>query len=367
MPFGFFDTTHIDFPANVDAAYIEGLRNRAGVSFPDVLREIDTRIRTFAGSLDPQVAELVTPTTEPYVDDVAPTAFAVKRRSEYGLPRPQVTDDSAIMLPLYDYDVSTAWTEDALEATTRARMLNQIDSILLGFRVAYRRETFRRLFSAAEERVAPRSASTNPGFAGSGTGLNVFSRSYPDGSNLPNGYTHYYAANISNAGELKTVLMAAVTRLRKWYSGPFDLAGNQAMIDLVTAITGTSPADSFVSAGTLLVAPANGVAQAQVDPNEYVGVLFGDIRVKKPITDTAAPNIAIYKTFGPLNPMNPLAWRYDETQGRDPILRYRDLYPLSQAVVKQKFGIGTNNRVSTALIYAAAGATEYVAPTDLDG
>lgn len=365
MPFGFFDTTQIDFPANIDQAYINGLVTRAGLAFPAVLREIDQRLGALNTTLDPLVAGLISVTTEATVEGGGGGAFTVERKGEYALPRPQTNTMADWMLPLYDYDVSTAFTEDALEGMSMTKLLSQIDGILSGYRAAHRREVLRRLFDASEQRIAVNSTGVSPGFAGSGTGLNVWTTPYPDGSALPGGYTHYYAANTSNAGELKTVLKAAVTRLRMWQKGPFDLVANSTMIALITAMVSADPSDGFVAAGSLLVRLAQGSQEALVDSTMYLGVLFGDVRVHMAINDTTSPNIAIYASAGPLNEDNPLVWRYDEAKGRGAVLRYRDFYPLSQAIVKQAFGIGVKNRTAVVLIYAAAGATVYVTPTDL--
>lgn len=365
MPFGLFDTTQIDYPANIDQAYINGLRTRAGLEFPAVLREIDQRITALNTTLDPLVAGLISTTTDAVVEGTGGGAFTVERKAEYALPRPQINTQADWMLPIYDYDVSTSFTEDGLEGMSMTRLLSQIDGILGGYRAAHRREAFKRLFDASEQRIAVNSASVSPGFAGSGTGLNVWTTPYPDGSALPGGYTHYFAADTDNAGELKTVLKAAVARLRMWRKGPFDLVANSAMIALITAMTGSDASDSFVSAGTLLVRAGTSTQEALVDAKIYLGVLFGDVRVHMAITDTTSPNIAIYASAGPLNEENPLVWRYDESQGRGAILRYRDFYPLSQAIVKQRFGIGVKKRTAAVLIYAASGATVYVTPTDL--
>jgi hypothetical protein len=359
------DTRYIDFPAGIDEAYLRGLRTRAGVDFQRVLREIDSRLGALNRSLDPLVASLLAVTTEAIADGSAPVAFEVDERGEYTLARPQLVEGAAWPLPIRGYDVALGFTEDGLEGMSLERILLNVDSLFAGFRRLYRRQALKRLYSDAEVRVAPTTTMTSPGFAGSGTGENVFSRAYPDGQPLPGGYTHYYAANTSNAGELATQIRAARDRLKRWQKGPFDLVAPATLITLIEAISGDGPTNSFVSAGAALVRPAQGDAEARVDPTQYIGVLFGDIRVQMPIEDTASPNIALFKSYGNLNPMNPLAWRYDEKKGRNAVLRYRSLYPLDQAVVKQDFGIGVNNRVAAALIYAAAGATVYVAPTDL--
>lgn len=359
MPFGYLDTRYIDFPANVDVAYIQGLRTRAGVDFPQVLAEIDNRLAALNSSLDPLVASLITPTTEQYAELAAPSAFVVDERGEYTLARPQLAEGGAHMLPLRGYDVSVGFTEDGLEAMSMTRILANIESMMLGYRALHRKQVLFRLFSDAEIRVAVKTTTTSPGFAGSGTGDNVFpATTYPDGTALPGGYTHYYAVG---AGTLAATLKSGRDRLAKWHQGPFDLIAPQAQIDLITAINPGDPANGFVSAGSALVRAGADRSEAMVDATVYLGVLFGDIRVHMAIPDFSSANIAIYKSYGALDPRNPLAWRFDEVKGRDAVLRYRSLYPLDQAVLKQDFGIGVNNRVGAVLI--ENGTAPYTAPT----
>lgn len=355
MPFGILDTKYIDLPANVDTAYLEGLRTRAGVDFPRILRELDSRLGAFNSNLDPLVASLITPTTDIFADTTMPTAFEVNERGEYTLARPQLIEGTAIMLPLRGYDVSMGFTEDGLESMSLNRIMKNIDSLLMGFKMRHRREAMKRLFSSAEVRVDVKTTVTSPGFAGSGTGDNVFSASYPDGTPTASSYSLYY--RIATAS-LSTGLKTAVAELRKWNEGPFDLIGPQSQIDAIVALG----APDFISAGSELIRQGSGTAEAQVDANTYIGVFDKDVRVRKPINDFSTANIAIFKTFGSLNPQNPLAWRYDEQKGRNATVRSRSLYPLDQAVLKQDFGIGVNNRTAASLIYVA-GAGNYTDPT----
>lgn len=359
MPYGVLDTQYIDFPAGIDVAYLQNLRTRAGVDFPRLLQEIDSRLGALNSNLDPLVASLITPTTEPVADTSAPAAFTVEEAGEYTVARPQFADGSAIPLPLRKYDVSTGFTEDGLESMTLPRILLQVDSLLNGFRRLYRVAALTRLFSDAEVRVDTRTTMTSPGFAGSGTGDNAFTSPYPDGTALPGGYTHYYrTASADLAATLKTVQ----AQLRRWQPGPFDLIAPQSLVDTIVAINPGDAATGFVSAGSALVRPNASTAEATVDPTVFLGVLYGDIRVHMAITDFSSANIAVYKSYGALNPRNPLAWRYDDVFGRGAVLRSRSLYPLDQAVVAQRFGIGVNNRVAAALITVAASGS-YVPPT----
>lgn len=360
MPFGILDTRYIDFPAGVDVAYLQGLRTRAGVDFPRLLREIDARLGALNTGLDPLVAALVTSTTEQYADTSGPSAFAVDERGEYTIARPQLAEGGAHMLPLRGYDVSLGFTEDGLESMSLNRIIANIESMLLGMRRLYRRQALTRLFSDTEVRVAPGTTVTSPGFAGSGTGDNVFPRTtYPDGVALPDPYSHYY--RIAAAG-LAAGLKTARDRLRRWHRGPFDLIAPAAQVSAIVGISADNPADGFVSAGSALVRAGTGANEALVDGSVYLGVLFGDVRVHMEIDDFSSANIAMFKSYGPLSPQNALAWRYDEVKGRGAALRYRDLYPLANAVLKQDFGIGVNDRTAAVLITVADNG-DYVAPT----
>lgn len=359
MPFGYLDTQYIDFPAGIDVAYLQGLRTRAGVEFPRLVQEIDSRLGALNGGLDPLVAALITPTTEPVADTSAPAQFVVEEAGEYTIARPQLAEGSAIPLPLRKYDVSLGVTEDGLEMMSLERILLNVDSLLNGYRHLYRVASLTRLFSSAEVRVDKRSTMTSPGFAGSGTGDNVFIGPYPNGSALPGGYTHYWRDTTANRA---AVLKSMRDDLALWVPGPYDLIGSATMITAITAINPGDPANGFVSAGSALVRTGTGDAEALVDPNTYIGVLYGNIRVRQPVLDFTTDHAAMFKTFGPLNVRNPLAWRWDPVKGRAAYVRTRSLYPLADATVLQWLGLGVNNRVAAELLYIAASGA-YAAPT----
>lgn len=361
MAFGVADTKSIDLAPGIDTAFVQGLTTRSGLSFVQILRDLDARAAAFNGSVSPLEAALIRVTTELLVDSTGVQPYEINPKGEYTLARPQIVEGAAYPLPYQQFDVSLGFTEDGIETATRERLNLMTESLFEGFRMRRRKDVLRRLFSDAEVRIDPRTTMTSPGFAGSGTGFNVFTQPYPDGTALPGGYTHYYFANTSTGGAFRTALRNAVDRLKKWHTPPFDLITTQATLDLIIALG----APDFVSAGTILVRQGTGTAEAMLDPNEYVGALFGEVRVRPAITDTTSPNVAIFKSFGALAPSNPLAYRYDPLKGRDAIIRSRSLYPLDQATAILGYGIGVNNRTAVALIHPAAGAAAYVAPTDL--
>jgi hypothetical protein len=360
MPFGYLDTTYIDLPDNIDETYLRGLEMRSGLTMEEMMTLIDQRLAAFNGSIPAMVAMLISPTTEAETDGRGATPFDVHERGEYNVPRGQQNEVLKHMLPLRGYDVATNWTEDGLEEMSRQSIENQIDGIIMGLRNQAIVKTLTRLFSDAEMRVQATSTASSPGFAGSGTGANVFGGAYPDGRSLPSGYSHYYAADTDASGEPEATIYEAVKRLAEWHDPPFDLLAPSAQVNTVQGF------DDFYDAGSALVRRGNVESEAQVDASMYVGVLateYGDVRVHRNLKRTSDSVIAIFKTYGNLDPRNPLAWRYDEEKGRGAYLRSRSLFPLSNAVVRHDYGIGVSDRTAAVLISTGSGESTYNAPT----
>ena len=364
MPFGILDTEYIDLPANVDRTYVEGMTLGSGLSFGTVLQSIDERMRAFNTSTDPLIAALAVDTQEAFVEYTQPIAFSVQAAGEYSMGRLQRGEAmGGYMLPVRKWEVTTGWTEDGLREQTLSSINNTVDNILLGYRNKFRKEVMRRLFYTTEVPVEPgKTTATSPGFAGSGTGLDVYDRPFPSGAPLPGGYTHYVR---TDAAGLSAALLATRTTLQKQgHAAPYDLIAPQAQIDAITALP------DFVRTGSALVRLAPDAEEALVDPNVYLGV-FGDvIRVRYAIDDFSSANIAVFKTYGPLDTRNPLAIRFPDRPGlpdggRSAYLRSRDFFPLAAASVLSSWGVGVNNRTGAVLIHVDA-AGSYDNPTITD-
>jgi hypothetical protein len=353
MPFGILDTSYIDFPPGVDVNYLQALQTRSGVDFARVIRELESRLAAANSTADPLVAMLARITSEPFADTSAAANFKARKHSQYTPPRPQFNDSTGVMLPIDKWDVSFQFTEDGLEDMSLDKIIQQIEGAIGGMKQSQRIEAITRLFSIAEVRVDRNTVVTSPGFAGSGTGTNVFSSPYPNGVATAANYTLY--SRVASAG-LDAEIKRVTTELKKWNTGPFEAIGGQAMIDLVSALPG------FVKTGSDLVKAGSGTAEAQLDPKLYVGVLNGEIKVQVPLTETNDLNLSIFKTFGNFDARNPLALRYDPLTGRNMVAHYRALYPLDMAVLLQKWGFGVNSRVGAANIFVA-GAGNYTDPT----
>lgn len=362
MPFGVADTEYVDVPLNVDEQYLDAMAAAAGVSFAEMIREIDDRMRAFNANVSPLVASLIYTTQEAFIDQQGVSPFDVQPAGEYGMARPQISEEiPGWMLPLRKWDAAIGWTEDGLRQRRRPSLMRNLDNLLLGFRVRLQKEVIRRLFSDAEVQVEKRSSSTSPGFAGSGTGLNEYVTPYPDGTALPANYTHYQRAA---SADLAAALDSALALFhRQQIPPPYDFYGPEAMVNAVKALTGDL---GFVGVGSAMIRQNPDIAEALVDPTTYIGVIRNEIRVRNPIQDFTDPNFAVVKTYGALDPRNPLAIRYpDEAglpdNGQSAYVRSRELYPLSNAEVVSWWGVGVSNRVGAVLTRIDA-AGNYVAP-----
>jgi hypothetical protein len=358
MARGLIDTSYIDWPANVDNAYLRGLQTRAGVSFTEIAGRLDAALGELNAGVDPFLANLLAPpTAEPAASGGRTDRMRAERRSQYTVARPQLVERRAHMLAMYSHEISLGFTEDGLNRMSLQAIQDQIDGMRDGWAGLRRAETLGRLFSDAEVPVDEGTTATSPGFAGSGTGTNVFSGTYADGTALPGGYSHYVRDTTANRA---AAIRAQRDKLKRMgHPAPYDLIGSQVAVDAIVAL---GEAGGFVRAGTPLVRLASGTSEAQVDPMTYVGVFDGDVRVQLPILDFTADNFVVFKTYGAFNPRNPIVWRYDPLYGPDIFVRSRELYPLALAVSIGHFAPNVNDRTAAAPTLMAASGN-YIAPT----
>lgn len=363
---GIVDSTYFEVPANVDQTYLRRYETADGVTFDQLVPRINAAFAAFNGEVDPTVAELTTrPTTNIIINGRHPGRFKVERQGEYGPERPQKPGKPvAHALPIWVDGAAMGFTERGLRFMTAESILAEFEEALNGFRYNHKMAVLGRLLDDAEVPVDDANATTmlSPGFAGSGTGLNAFSAAYyPDFTAIGGGYSHYW--RIAEAG-LSAGMLALRNQHRKWFpTGKFDFVGSQDMVDAIVAL---DEAGGFIRAERAFIREGSGNTVAQVDPDTYVGILHGDIWVRKPIMDFTDPNGWLFQPLGNFNPRNPLAWRYDPKAGggagRGAYVRTVTAWPLSDANILQEFGIGVNNRVGAELIRMADSGT-YEPPT----
>lgn len=368
--FGILDTEHVDLPRNVDLEYLQTLENRSGESFADVIAEIDARLAAANRYVDPDMAALMAPPTdEVFVDDPVSGVIEWRRHTEKAPARPGVVEGpGGHNLALESWDNSLGWTEEGLEESTTRQITAHVEAVMVGLRRRHRREFLRRLFGNHEQKVDKRTTATSPGFAGSGTGENVFNPGvFPDGYALPGAYSHYFRTT-SDPTAMRTAIKTAKRYLNKWLGqGNWEIWPNVAAAGILAGLVGDATVGEekffgFVAASAPLIIPSPNDPRAQVDPAIHLGVLDGDIRMRKPFEDFGFAYFAIYRTNGNFAEGNPMIWRFDALRGRGAFLRSRASFPLAQAIMLQWFGMNINNRVAAAIFQIVAGAGVYTPP-----
>lgn len=354
MAFGLIDTSFIDWPANIDSTYLRTLTTRSGLAFTDLARRLDAALASVNNGVDPLLATLLAPPTTSVTSRGGRLgSMRAEWKSEYTVIRPQLVETTATALAINELEIGLGFTEDGLQEISMDDFDNQLGAMAAALELAARRSTLVRLTSNAEVPVAANTAMTSPGFAGSGTGGNVFQGTFPDGSAVPGGYTLYYRDTAANR---VAITKTARNDLKRWYAPPFDLIGSS------TYLAGIVTDPAFVYAGSPLVRPAAAAAEALVDPASFLGVFDGDIRVHLAINDWTSDNAVVYKSFGSANANNPLVWRYDPLRGQSAYVRSREMFPLAESVAMWKFAPNVNNRTAAANICIAASGN-YVPPT----
>ncbi|HVL41281.1 MAG TPA: hypothetical protein VM348_03925, partial [Brevundimonas sp.] len=260
MAFGLIDTSFIDWPPNVDATYLRGLQTRSGLRFTELGTRLDAGLAQVNAGVDGLAALLLRPpTTSEVAQGGRINRMIAQKKSQYTLARPQQVERRAHMLAIDELEIAIGFTEDGLQEMSIDDFQAQVDGMVAGFEAAHRAETLGRLFSDTQVAVDPvhPTTATSPGLAGSGTGDNAFAGTYPDGTDLPGGYSHYYRDEVAN---LAALIKAERDRLRKWHDPPFDLIGSQSQIDAIVALG----APDFIAAGSVLVRVGDGTAEALV-------------------------------------------------------------------------------------------------------
>jgi hypothetical protein len=350
MTFGYVDSHYIDWAAGQTESRLRNGANRLGISFLEFINRVDGAMAAVNGNNDPLVSALTVRTTNDRIEGGYTAAKVFQRSAEYTIPRPQRGSGGGWLLPLYENAITLGFTKKALEVmsipTFEGELATTVQAIVRGQRA----DVLERLFLDTEFGLDNDGTGSSPGFAGSGTGTNVYSGANPPGVSSLNLY-----ARVTTGANAAAQVATFQTYLNYFHGpGALELLTSSAGITEVTAMAG------FIEAGSAFVRPAAGTAEAIVDPGQYIGVLNGNILVRHADPQITGNVLAIYKSYGANSVQNPLAWRYSDIWGPDAWVEDRELYPLANAVVNQNFGIGVNNRAGAALI-AVAGSGTYAA------
>lgn len=353
--FGFLDTQYISF-LNAQTEDAINQENGAGVSYADLFRILGGALNALASSQDPLISRYSRATTQEFVNQRNGTKRTWRRGAEYTPGRPEVGAEArGYQLPLWSFEIDLAVTARGMRDMTPDQFFSEVSDTVTAISTGHRADVLERMFHALEFPLDSRALNGNsPGFAGVGGypvgGLDIY------GKALPANYSHYFHGADSDAG-LKGALDNAIAAMERFHRGRLEILPTEDMADRITSWTNAD--DDFVPATEILIRPAVDVSEALVSADTYLGVYKRKYPVLRPEPQVQGINAAISPTD---STSKPIAWRYKESYGRNARAEDRNLYPLTELIIMQDYGVGVLDRTGLALVSGGAGS-DYINPS----
>lgn len=351
--FGFLDTQYISFLDSQTEAAIRAT-NAAGVSYEAMFRALNGALSALAGNRDPLIQRFVQDTTQETVTQRLGSRRVWQRGAEYTPGRPQLGQAAeSYMLPLWSFEIDLGFTARSLRDITLDTFMSEVRDTVQGIATGYRADVLERLWHVDEFPLDSRAlAGYSPGFIGAGeplaVGLDIYNNP------IPSDYSHYFHG-ADNEAAIQTTLNGAVANMERFHRGRLEIIPTEDMAERITAMTA---GEMFVPAQQILIRSAVEQPEALVDPNVYMGVYNKKYPVRFPEVQVQGVNAMVAPTAPT---QKPLAWRYKESYGRYARLEDRALYPLTEAIIMQDYGLGVLDRFGLALVSAGTG-TDYINP-----
>lgn len=351
MPLGRRDLSNITLPIGFDAAELETLRLADGVTYAEIVRQLDTALTAVNTEVrtDPVWSSLVSYQEEVTVEYRQGTSNGFEEATEYGLPDVRRGDDTGHMLPLKPFDRRLGWTYRGLKRMSSRRIQTDILDALQDARALYRQRVLSRLLKRGDDTVG--SAGLSPGFAtaAASTGVDYAPPAF-GGTSFTTDHEHY--VGITGGVFTDAVFTDAAAELEEhghtppfmFLIGALDEATVKALSNTVLA------ADPLVRYGST-VDVAVRAAYYGNDGRKFIGSNAGfDIWVVRGIPQYYGFG---YKSYGPNSARNPIRIRVPE--GMNSELRFEAIpdplagnanYPLQNLMLATEFGVGVGDRTA---------------------
>ncbi|MCO5188534.1 MAG: hypothetical protein M9928_15630 [Anaerolineae bacterium] len=357
MPLGPRDTSNLVLPAAWDAATLASLQLQDGITYKQILRDLNAAIVAINAELaaDPLYSALLSYTSRPTVRYRVGATSDMKQFTEYAKGDPQRADHDSHMLPLLKWDHSMSWTWLYLREAFSEDVYDDIRLAIDAVRNRVRKLTLNRILSRSDDSGVNKglgSTGLSPGFATAAavTGVDYTPPQYA-GNEFDENHEHY----IADAGGYDAALLQAVkANLREHgHSPPYMLLASESDDTALRSVTGFVPvAESLVAYGqnqNLAVRPA------QINNTAY---RIGTVEDFDIVLQPGMPQHYgfTWKSYGPNSPMNPLRMRvergasmFNAIARTDP--RQNNTEPLQNMMVYAEAGVGVYDRTNGVVLY----------------
>lgn len=348
------DSRDIVVATGVDAAVLRNLTIQDGVTYEAIAAELNGAIIALNQSLlaDPLYQGLVSVTDVPDVEYPMGAVSSMDRFTENAKGDAARASRDGHMLPFWQFDFNLSWTWNYMQGAYFRQIQDDIQNAVDAVLNQRRKSILTRLIKRADETGAANglgSTGISAGFATAAANTGVdFTPPDFGGTAFDSNHEHYkFAATLTSAN-----MVTLMKTLREHgIPAPYDLIVSDSDYDTVKAFTDfVPPGDPLVQYGTT-TSLAVGSFQ-----NGYGGYLKDSLARVRVVPGFPANYVSMFKSYGPLNPKNPLRIRVRKGQSTLAAKAFQDprtgapspVAPFANMAVFLEFGVGVGNRLAAA-------------------
>lgn len=350
-------------PAGWDAARLELMRLASGETYADLVTDITDalNIANRALTTDSIISSLCHISDEMTMEYPIGVTNGFEDHTEYSQPDAKRGATTGHMVEKVHVDRKLGWTFDFLRMARRSQIDADISSAMQDLRDIFQKRVLTRMSKSTYTAVG--SGGKSMPVADGGTADSTYVPPQRPDRSTAFAYTHSHLQRLN--GITQASLETVIAHLwEHGYDAPFDLLVAQADLSSwsnTTNVTGwIKRADGLIRYGT------------QTDlanvADDYIAVIetstYGPVRVRASARIPTTYYFA-YKSFGPMDPRNPIRIVPSPTWGLGAALLAGDhirQYPLENAIITMEMFLGVADRVGIVLAKNAASST-YTDPT----
>ncbi len=336
---GVSDMKRFAVPSGWDAGELVKYELADGTTYDDLVADIAVMLQEVQADIEsnPQYGSLVSFTTEQALEYQNGTGTTgMEERTENRSADPRKSKTIGHMLPLQSFDRQMTWTWDFLRKARRAQIDSDLISAKYDVEDEWQRRVLKRFFSSAENQQG--SSGYDMPLANASSTVAYTPPAY-NGKTFASSHTHF--ARVAAASRA-TGLEAGILSLREHgIMGPYVGILPQAYTATWAALSNWVKPDRAINHFN----GATDLMTLGMSEEMFVGAYnsqYGLIYMWE-TPRLSADYIGVYKTFGTNDPRNPVAIRYSEDLGAQPILmagETRRQFPLENATIIHEYGVG---------------------------
>lgn len=363
---GYNDLKGRALPSLWDQDYLKKLELQGGRMVGDLLNEVQGALSVVNGDLinDPMFAGMLSVADEAAVEyAVGSSNSGVVEITDHSTPDPYKGVVTGHMLPLKDYARALGWTELGLRRAREATINADVRAAVRDIKNSFQQQALARFFKMEGETVGSTSNASVPLADGGTTDSSYVPFQSPDGETFTSAHDHF----LRQASVTEANVSAALEHLQEHgHNSPFTVIISRSDIATWTALSGFKSPE-WPQIRQFDNSSGADRAAGLADIERYIGYLETDWGIAQLWATPRVPAnyYAAFKSYGTLDPRNPLRLRVDPATGYGwNIMRGQWVNMPHHLVVLHSahgFGIG-EDRTNGVAVYIA-GSGDYTTPT----